>query len=440
MSPDFMAIPAIAGIIAAWNTLKEIFAKIIGVVFITVQLSDNDLYMAFWYYCKNHAKRISWRSLYKPISPIQYIRTLRCYGLVCYDRILDPVLWRLDGKLLLIWGERAIFLRGSFNAAELIGRCSRSLTECSRTSKLACARYRLIKKIGSLGRRIERDQKEEVPRAVQDALTATSNSGLGGLGGLDIDMRSLYDIMGFEADHIGLPLVSDRLANMVLNEAARRLVERLRVWIAHREWYEERGLPWKHGVLLHGAPGTGKTALVRALAQELNMPIIQFHLATMTDHDLIEAWDSTMCLTPAVMLFEDIDTIFQGRKNVATTGKNETGVTFSCFLNVIDGVDNTDGALVCITTNTIEAIDPALGRADGDGMATRPGRIDQVVEMPALDRDGKLQIAARILRDIPVSVWGHLIDDAPLTPAQFQEQCSRIAMVYISTLIVSGET
>lgn len=59
MALDFMAIPAVAAVIAAWNTLKEIFAKILGVVFITIRLDDTDLYMAFWYY----ARVVEWQTL-----------------------------------------------------------------------------------------------------------------------------------------------------------------------------------------------------------------------------------------------------------------------------------------------------------------------------------------------------------------------------------------
>ena len=67
----------------------------------------------------------------------------------------------------------------------------------------------------------------------------------------------------------------------------------------------------------------------------------------------------------SIVIFEDIDSIFIGRENVSSKAKKQ--VTFSGFLNALDGVRSKEGMIVFMTTNHIEKLDPAL---------IRPGRCD----------------------------------------------------------------
>lgn len=174
---------------------------------------------------------------------------------------------------------------------------------------------------------------------------------------------------------------------------------------------------------------TGKSAFTRALAQELNMPIVVFDLSTMNNSDFANAWDTALEYAPCIALFEDIDAVFDGRKNIANTGM-EQGLSFDFLLNVIDGVQNSDGVFKIVTTNNPDKIDPALGNVcNGDEMSTRPGRIDRVVHFSALDNEGKEKMAQRILGDFPREKWQHIFEKAhDDTGAQFQERCCRVAL------------
>jgi SpoVK/Ycf46/Vps4 family AAA+-type ATPase len=58
-----------------------------------------------------------------------------------------------------------------------------------------------------------------------------------------------------------------------------------------------------------------------------------------------------------------------------------SGLTFDCLLNVLDGVERLEGVFVIITTNDITKVDPAIGQPTGDNGSTRPGRIDRVIEL-----------------------------------------------------------
>src|SRR5262249_6963919 len=94
------------------------------------------------------------------------------------------------------------------------------------------------------------------------------------------------------------------------------LIQEVWAWHGLKEWYLRRNIPWKRGWCLYGPPGTGKTALVRAIAEDLEMPLFIYSLGRMMDRDLERSWEDMQAHTPCVALFEDFDTVFHGRENV----------------------------------------------------------------------------------------------------------------------------
>jgi mitochondrial chaperone BCS1 len=143
------------------------------------------------------------------------------------------------------------------------------------------------------------------------------------------------------------------------------LLADVRCFLGRRSWYNERGIPYRRGYLLHGPPGTGKSSAVVGLASELGMDIAILSLgdSNLDDNGL----GDLLSEVPAnsLVLMEDIDCAFLERKEESS---KLSKVTFSGLLNALDGVAAGEGRLLFATTNHLERLDPAL---------IRPGRIDR---------------------------------------------------------------
>ena len=279
--------------------------------------------------------------------------------------------------------------------------------------------------------------------------------------GLAWYQQGTYRLLAHTPDQLGKARTSggSALDNLIFPQRTKDLIREIELWRKSKDWYAEKGIPWKRGWLLYGPPGTGKTALARAFAEDLNMPIYVYNLAEMGNHELIKAWTEMQTNVPCIALIEDIDNVFHGRENVVRRPsmlsmmmqpKDDDGkdkgrgplappLTFDCLLNCLDGVERVDGTFTIITTNDLSKIDPALGqpRTLPDGstefISTRPGRVDKAVELTYMEPADKKRMAAKILgayeaEHLEMLDFVEKFPDLPETPAQFQERCAQVAL------------
>lgn len=150
----------------------------------------------------------------------------------------------------------------------------------------------------------------------------------------------------------------------IAKETKNLIIKDLESFLASRDFYIKRNIPYRRGVLLHGPPGTGKSSLISAIAKHLKRDLYVLNMKSINDDAMFTRLMS--CISNnCILLIEDIDGYFDGRKS-------ETKVNFSTFLNEISGVKAKEELILIITTNHLHKIDDAIMRS---------GRIDLRVEI-----------------------------------------------------------
>jgi len=219
--------------------------------------------------------------------------------------------------------------------------------------------------------------------------------------------------------------VSSRNFNNLFFDDKKKLISKLNFFVNNKAWYDYEGHPHTFGLGLHGPPGTGKTSIIKCIANKLNRHIIVIPLSKVkTQREFSEyffeqyynrANSRKLGWENKIIVFEDIDCmsdIVKKRKTNETSvivdeeisqDKNmlvqnkllnkiakkmdddhvdslvvdldkskDDKITLSYILNIIDGIRETPGRILIITSNNYESLDPAL---------VRPGRIDMTLEM-----------------------------------------------------------
>lgn len=170
------------------------------------------------------------------------------------------------------------------------------------------------------------------------------------------------------------------LESVVLKVGQReRLVDDLATFLAAEDEYNRATQPWHRGYLFHGAPGTGKTSIARALANHFGLPTYYLPLGDLQeDADLMALVGQ---IEPrSVLLIEDVDVF-----HAATEREDEDKkVSVAAMLNALDGIWTPHGLITILTTNDKDRLDDAL---------IRPGRIDVDEEFTPLDSEQADELA-----------------------------------------------
>lgn len=202
-----------------------------------------------------------------------------------------------------------------------------------------------------------------------------------------------------------------------MNEGAKaELLHDINAFLNGRQWYAERGIPWRRGILLEGPPGTGKTSLIFAIAGELRRPVYLVNPSTINGDAHLQT-----AMTGAkngILVLEDIDAAFAARERAiapdnpsAAFSMRET-ISLSGLLNAIDGIGAQDGRILFLTSNHPDALDAAL---------LRPGRVDRRQRLDLACADVATQMARAFLPSADVDNFVASLA-LPMSPAEIQNR------------------
>jgi cell division protease FtsH len=179
--------------------------------------------------------------------------------------------------------------------------------------------------------------------------------------------------------------------------------------------YRRVGARAPKGVLLAGAPGTGKTLLARATAGEAKVPFFSASASEFIEmivgvgaSRVRELFAEARKVAPAIIFIDEIDTIGRARGGArAVGGHDEREQTLNQILTEMDGFSGSEGVVVLAATNRADVLDPAL---------LRPGRFDRTIMVHAPDQKGRAEILKVHTRQVPLASDVDLAQLASATP------------------------
>ncbi len=156
------------------------------------------------------------------------------------------------------------------------------------------------------------------------------------------------------------------------------------------EIFERIGVEPPKGILLHGAPGTGKTLIAKAVAHEARATFIRMSGSELV-HKFIgegaqlvrELFTLARERAPSIVFIDEIDAVGSIRTNDGTSGSAEVQRTLMQLLAEMDGFNTRGDVRIMAATNRVDMLDPAL---------LRPGRFDRVIEVPLPDSPSRFEI------------------------------------------------
>jgi ATP-dependent 26S proteasome regulatory subunit len=259
---------------------------------------------------------------------------------------------------------------------------------------------------------------------------------------------------------------SSRTFNNIFFDGKKQIINKIGFFLNNKQWYDQKGIPYSLGIGLHGPPGTGKTSFIKALANYTNRHIVMLSLKLIKTKNQLDklffentynndnekysiSWDKK------ILVFEDIDCIgdiILNREEKEKKNKNikqkkikgdidnvkvgdiiqticelndttpigsstkEQPITLDDILNLWDGIRETPGRILIISSNHYNKLDPAL---------VRPGRIDITHELSKASHN--------TISEIYIHLFGNKIDQKKLSHIkQYFYSPAELINIYVS--------
>jgi proteasome regulatory subunit len=175
-----------------------------------------------------------------------------------------------------------------------------------------------------------------------------------------------------------------------IDEQVREVREAVEDPLQNPEMFREVGIDPPSGVLLHGPPGTGKTMLAKAVANQTDATFIKMAGSELVRKFIGEGsrlvrdlFELAKEREPAVIFIDEIDAVASKRTDSKTSGDAEVQRTMMQLLNEMDGFDERGEIRIIAATNRFDMLDEAI---------LRPGRFDRLIEVPKPDTAGRAHI------------------------------------------------
>jgi len=218
-----------------------------------------------------------------------------------------------------------------------------------------------------------------------------------------------------------------------LDEQIREVREAVEEPLLNAEQFREVGIDPPSGVLLHGPPGTGKTMLAKAVANQTDATFIKMAGSELVRkfigegaklvRDLFELAEER---EPAIIFIDEIDALASKRTDSKTSGDAEVQRTMMQLLSEMDGFDDRGEIRIIAATNRFDMLDRAI---------LRPGRFDRLIEVPEPDREGRERILEIHTREMnladSVDLWDIAGETERMTGAELESLTTEAGMFAI---------
>ncbi|MCC7107261.1 MAG: ATP-dependent zinc metalloprotease FtsH [Chloroflexi bacterium] len=237
---------------------------------------------------------------------------------------------------------------------------------------------------------------------------ASQMGGTGGPFGIGRSRARRYDQAKDGAERVTFANVAG------IEEAEQELIE-IVDFLKEPSKYTRLGGTAPKGVLLVGAPGTGKTLLARAVAGEAGVPFFSMGASEFVEmivgvgaSRVRDLFKQAREAAPAIIFIDELDAIGRARGgSILNGGTSEQEQTLNQILTEMDGFSSREGVIVLAATNRPDVLDPAL---------LRPGRFDRRVTVQSPDKVGREAILKVHTRTVPLAPDVDLREVAATTP------------------------